>query len=70
MYYKSFSQYVEWKLKDYNADIKDEGEFCRVIPDGSMSVAELRQLFAYLNVIEDINASMQDPNYIIVEHTI
>ena len=73
MYYESFSQYVRCKVNErrYNIeDVKDEGEFCRIIPKESMSVGELRGLYTYLNSIEDINAFMDNPDYMIAEHDI
>jgi len=70
MYYENFAQYVRHKTDSYGVEIKDEGEFCRVIPDQSMSVNEFRYLFAELNDIEDISVFMDNPEYLIVEHGI
>ena len=71
MYYENFTQYVRHKTESYNiADIKDEGDFCRVIPNESMSVNEFRYLFAELENIEDISVFMDNPEYLIVEHDI
>lgn len=71
MYYENFSQYVRSKTDRYSIDgIKDEGDFCKVIPDESMSVGELRNLFYYLNSIEDIDVCIDKPGYIIAKHDI
>jgi hypothetical protein len=70
MYYANFKQYVESKTKQYNVSVKDEGEFCRVIPGESMSVGSLRQLFTTLDTVEDINVRMDSPLYLTVEHHI
>lgn len=70
MYYETFQQYIKHQTENYTVSIKDEGGFCRVIPRESMSVGEFRSLFVYLNSIEDINAHMNNPEYITVEHDI